>query len=307
MNNRLKEYFHFGKSERNAILIVILLVVFLVLVPRIYSKYRTPVPFSDGSFAAEIDAFLKQEASVAQADQHSFDFTRPDRSAARERFHPFDFDPNTLDHAGWVRLGFTEKQAGGILKFREKGGRFFKKEDLRKLYAVSDEIYALLEPFVRIESAHNPASGLEKQPERSYPLSRTADEHAELNSSDSAGLVKVRGIGPAFARRIIRYREKLGGFSDARQLLEVYGMDSIRFSQISKGVFADASLVRKININTANMDELRAHPYIDYYIAKAIIDKRIRKGSYASPDELLEIPLIYEDLYFKLRPYLTVN
>jgi len=307
VNNRLKEYFHFGKSERNAILIVILLVVILVLVPRIYSKYRTPEPFSDGSFAAEIDAFLKQEASVAQADQHSFDFIRPDRSALKERFHPFDFDPNTLDHAGWVRLGFTEKQAGSILKFREKGGRFFKKEDLRKLYAVNDEIYALLEPFVRIESSRSPAAGNENQPERSYPLNRFADEQTELNSSDSAGLVKVRGIGPAFARRIIRYREKLGGFSDARQLLEVYGMDSVKFSQISKGVFADASLIRKVNINTATMDELRAHPYIDYYIAKAIIDKRIRKGSYASPDELLEIPLIYEDLYFKLRPYLTVN
>lgn len=308
MANKFIEYFHFGKSERNAILIVVVIIILLFVVPGLYFRSLEPEAVKDDLFVSEITEFLRQEELLSQSDQRGFDFTRPDKEAARERIRPYEFDPNLLDESGWVKLGFSKKQAEGIIKYRDKGGRFLRKEDLRRLYAVDDEIYRILEPYIKIEvqsvvAQKSGKDGVEKQ---GYSPAKGAGQ-VELNGADSSELVSVKGIGPAFARRIIRYREKLGGFSDVGQLLEVYGIDSAHFSRISKGVFVDASLIRKIDINSATMDELRKHPYIDYYIAKAIVDTRIINGAYLRPEELLEIKLIYNELYIKLVPYIAIN
>ena len=307
MKKLIKEFFHFGKSERNAIAILIVAMLVAFLLPLYVNSLHKPEVFNNDSFANEIDEFLKKSEKVAAADQREFDFARPDKSAAIDRIKPFPFDPNLLDEKGWIKLGFTARQASGIIKFREKGGKFRKKEDVKKLYVIDDDIYALLEPFIEIEEAIESKAYPEKDNSKNKPGGEYIPYRAEINGADSAGLVKVRGIGPAFAKRIIRHRDKLGGFSDIGQLQEVFGMDSARFIQIEQYLYVDQELIRKINVNTASLDELRSHPYIDYYIAKSIVDKRIQKGAYTDLNELKEIPLIYEILFTKLSPYLTVN
>lgn len=309
MNQRLHEYFSYSKSERVAILVILLLILCLILLPSVYRQFREPVVIEDPAFEEQLSLFMKQEEAFTRVAAGGFDFTDPDKEASRRRITPFRFDPNTLDVKGWQRLGFTEKQAEGILKYRNKGGRFREKEDLKKLFVVTDETYRLLEPFVQIEEAAPAAvhgnSGKDTRtplPGKPYPKYQV-----ELNSADSAELVKAYGIGPATARRILRYREKMGGFVNPEQLMEVSGIDSSRYRQIREGVFADADLIRKIEINALSVNELRKHPYIDYYIAKAIVDRRVRKGAYTSPDELKEIPLIYDALFRKLRPYISVD
>jgi competence protein ComEA len=307
--HQLMEYLLFGKSERIAIVTVILLIIVLILFPALHNRMKHAVSFNDPSFEKEIEAFLRQEENAFEQESKSFDFVNPDREVFRRNIHPFRFDPNTLDKQGWIRMGFTEKQASGIIRFREKGGRFRQKEDVKKLYAVSEEVYNILEPFITLEET-KPLSvkGKVEYPERAHSsMAGTERYKAELNSADSAELVKVFGIGPATARRIIRYREKLGGFAFIEQLREVAGIDSARFEVIKTGVFTDPDVVKKIEINKASVTQLRQHPYIDYYIAKAIVDNRIRKGSYTSADELTEIPLIYESLFNKLKPYISVD
>jgi len=303
---RVKEYLHFGKAERNAILIVVFLTIILAFIPRIHARFMKPEPVSDPAFSREAEAFLAMRQEDEPKKQ-SFDYNRPDHSALSARFSPFPFDPNTLDAAGWQQLGFSSRQAAAVVRYRDNGAVFRKKEDLKKLFVVDDDIYEILEPYVQIKAGETamPANGNNE----TIPKTRPVDESrlVELNSADSAGLTRVRGIGPAFARRIVRYREKLGGFSGPDQLGEVYGMDSSRLVLIKQGVFADSDLVQKLNINTAGMQELRDHPYIDYYIAKAIIDRRIRKGPFSSPSQLKEIPLIYEELFEKLNPYIAVE
>ena len=180
-------------------------------------------------------------------------------------------------------------------------------KDLKKLFMVDEDIYGLLEPFILleeklVESDFKRAGDVTNSTKREFSPDLT-----EINGADSSALVRVRGIGPTFAKRILRYREKLGGFSDIGQLQDVYGIDSARFIQIERHLYIDQKLIRKINVNTASLDELRAHPYIDYYIAKSIVDKRIQKGAFNELAELKEIPLIYESLFIKLSPYLTVN
>lgn len=310
MKNHLIEYLSYGKSERVAIIAVILLIVFLFLLPSLYQRFQKPLQIYDySSFEKEIAEFLKNEETYANTDPGGFDFTNPDKEIVKRKIAPFQFDPNSLDSDGWKKLGFTEKQASGILRYRDKGGRFRKKEDLKKLFVVNEEIYKLLEPYISIsETREDPGQKTEAGDKPAYSLNNNTPKYqVELNSADSAELVKVYGIGPATARRILRYREKLGGFVSPEQLKDVAGIDSARYEMMKDGIFADGEVIRKIEINLLSITELRQHPYIDYYIAKAIVDRRIKKGLYTSPDELREIPLIYEALFRKLRPYISIN
>ncbi|NTW24111.1 MAG: helix-hairpin-helix domain-containing protein, partial [Lentimicrobium sp.] len=298
MKNQLIEYFSFGKAERIAIITVITLIILLVLLPSVYNRFRKPVVVKDSMFDKEIADFLKQEEAQAATTRSGFDFTNPDREIVRQTIMPFEFDPNTLDAAGWQKLGFSEKQAAGVVKYREKGGSFRKNEDLKKLFIITAEIYKTLEPFLRIEEKkENQNSNPNTKKKASYASgNKPVKYQAELNSADSAELVKVYGIGPATARRIIKYREKLGGYASVEQLREVTGIDSARYEMIKSGVFTDATVITGIDVNKLSVTQLRQHPYIDYYVAKAIVDNRIKKGSYSSPDELKEIPLIYDAL-----------
>lgn len=306
MKDKLKEFLHFGKSERNAIGIVMVIVILAVILPSYLAGIRNPEVIDNSDFKADVDAFLKKSEIVSAVDQQEFDFYQPDKSSATDRITPFRFDPNILDKKGWEQLGFSEKQAESIIRYREKGGTFRKKEDLKKLFVIDDEIYYRLEPYVFIdEAAIDTYKKSDTASSRPYPKKEFAK--AELNSADSTALVNVRGIGPAFAKRIIRYREKLGGYSDLNQLLDVYGIDSTRFLLIERFLTVDQSLIKKININTASVDQLRAHPYLDYFVAKAIVDKRVQKGAYTHVSQIMEIPLVYEALYLKIKPYLTVD
>ncbi len=129
----------------------------------------------------------------------------------------------------------------------------------------------------------------------------------ELNSADTLALDQLPGIGPAFARRIVKYRDLLGGFVSTRQLLEVYGFDSTRFDAIKNRLKLDTASVKKLNINTASLEELGKHPYIKYPLAKVILNYRKQHGAFASISDLKQLAPVSEQLYSRLRPYLAVE
>lgn len=129
----------------------------------------------------------------------------------------------------------------------------------------------------------------------------------ELNSADTAGLQSLYGIGPAFAGRIVKYRQRLGGFVRKEQLLEVYGMDSVRYAGITANITIDTSSVAKIDINSASVAELRQHPYLDYYQARAIVDYRNKGFKFGKMSDLLLVGLIDEETVRKLQGYIQFN
>jgi len=129
----------------------------------------------------------------------------------------------------------------------------------------------------------------------------------ELNSADSLDLVQLRNIGPVFARRIIRFRDRLGGFMSTEQLKEVYGMDSARYYSLLPQIAIDASAAAQIDINTATIDDLKRHPYLDYYQAKAIVRLREERGPYSKIDDLQTIPIIDKETYTKIAPYIKCS
>ncbi len=172
---------------------------------------------------------------------------------------------------------------------------FKSSSDLKKIYTLTEEEYSILEPFIQIAADTSMA----------FPLKKNVV--IELNSADSLDLQQLRGIGPSFSRRIIKYRDLLGGFYSTAQLLEVYGMDSTKYLGIASQVTVDIEKIRKININKVSIKEMMKHPYIEFYVAKSIINYRNEKGAFTDIAQIREAKLIYNELFLKIEPYLSVK
>ncbi len=129
----------------------------------------------------------------------------------------------------------------------------------------------------------------------------------EINAADTTELKKVRGIGTVFAKRIVKFRDALGGFRNKEQLLEVYGLDLEKYKEVEEQMSVDSLLIRKLNINIASVNDLSMHPYISKKEAVAIFTRRIKQGDYTSLDEIKKLDLISEELYVKIKPYLTLK
>lgn len=135
----------------------------------------------------------------------------------------------------------------------------------------------------------------------------TGQQKIELNSADSIDLLSLYGIGPVFSGRIIKFRNLLGGYYSRDQLLEVYGMDSLRYLGFYKRTFVDTNLIRKINMETVVFKELLRHPYIKYEMVKSFIRYRDYHGP---PDDLQGLfhECVWPDsLWARLSPYLSLG
>jgi DNA uptake protein ComE-like DNA-binding protein len=129
----------------------------------------------------------------------------------------------------------------------------------------------------------------------------------ELNSADTLDLQRLRGVGPGFARRIVTYRERLGGFHDKSQLLEIWGFDSAKYNMVVSNVAVNRDSVRMIDLNTIAFKDLLRHPYFPFAIAKAIFLYRKEHKRFASVEELRKIDLISDSTYRKMIMYVKVN
>jgi DNA uptake protein ComE-like DNA-binding protein len=143
--------------------------------------------------------------------------------------------------------------------------------------------------------------------ENYHPTGKVGRARFELNSADSARLLSIYGIGPVFARRIILYREALGGFHSPEQLFEVYGLNQQQYIEINRCTYIDTCWLRKLDINREGIEELAGHPYIDGYQSRAIVAYRDMMGEYKSPDEILENRLLPDSAYARLLPYLYAS
>ena len=126
-------------------------------------------------------------------------------------------------------------------------------------------------------------------------------EPLDLNSADSTELVKLPGIGPANAMKVIRYRERLGGYSDIRQLTEIEGLPD---SLMKWFIITDTVQVSKIQVNKATLTELRRHPYLDFYQARAIVEYRNERGIIKGPEQLSFMEEFTAQDLIRLEPYL---
>ncbi|MBS1521274.1 MAG: helix-hairpin-helix domain-containing protein [Bacteroidetes bacterium] len=126
----------------------------------------------------------------------------------------------------------------------------------------------------------------------------------ELNSADSAKLTELKGIGPSFARRIVNYRNRLGGFISKEQLKELFGMDDDRYAEIQAQVSVDPSHIQKIHINKVDFDGLKYFPYLTFKQMNAIVQFREQHGDYASLSDMRNIVILNDEILRKIEPYI---
>ncbi len=303
----LQAFLQYHRTERRgfAMLMVALLSVigYNAYLRLSFSARTAPHRIAFGPSIARFNASLPP----FRADTHAFAHPRPWDA---QRAHPhgrtpqrFPFNPNTLDSAGWVRLGFSPRQSASILRYRSRGGTFRKSEDLLKLFMVDSALYLELQPFVTIPPTAETAPQSAFAPRYERPALPIVD----INRADTLEMENIRGIGTTFARRIYRYRERLGGFRTTAQLLEVFGMDSARLQGMLPQLTIDTTVRTRININTADYTALIRHPYLQKNQVRAIIAYRQQHGPFRSVSDLRNIHIIKEEDLQRLGPYLTVH
>jgi competence ComEA-like helix-hairpin-helix protein len=219
----------------------------------------------------------------------------------------FAFDPNTASREDLLRLGLSPHLVERLLRYREKGGTFRQRSDFRKLYGLSEADYQRLEPYIAIAQPET----LAVQPvaynysESPAVFSRRVPTFIDVNAADAEAWTRLPGIGTARAKSIIQYRERLGGFLSVEQVGETFGLPDSVFQTIRRWLRVETPLYRKISLNTADIKELAAHPYISYQQARLIVAYREQHGPYKSPEDLRNIAA-FTDLGWleKVIPYL---
>jgi competence protein ComEA len=305
----LTDYFTFTKKERTGIIVLVAIIVFLFALPYFFPYFINEPTFDYSSFEEEI-AQLKRDTLNGQRSKNYYENARavalPEVLPAAKPQMVY-FDPNVISTEEWIRLGVKEKTAVTIRKYVSKGGKFYRPEDLKKIWGLSLSDAERLAPYVKIQTDKKPISNFEKPevPER-FTFKKSISE-IDVNTGDTTAFIALPGIGSRLAQRIIAFREKLGGFYSVNQVSETYFLPDSTFQKIKPYLVIKNPAVQKININVASKETLKSHPYFSYAVANAIIEFRNRHGKFSSLDQIREILIIPEDLYRKLVPYLTVD
>ncbi|RQO31225.1 hypothetical protein DBR32_04450 [Taibaiella sp. KBW10] len=303
----------FSKNQVWGIVILIVLILLLIVCWRIIPLLQTDNDYiPQAGIQKEWEAAQKYEKITQDPSEHPNTYDYPETGSSSTTL--FSFDPNTASENDFVRLGLSPKVARTILNYRNKGGRFYKKEDFAKIYTLREEDFKRLLPYIHIEGGNKQAYG--HQAYNSYPYHKNAkgsrntypsktNEPVYINTCTPEQLMGLRGIGTGYASRILKYRDILGGFIAVEQLKEVYGMNDSLYEAIKDLIRIQPEQIRKININTATEEELRQHPYARNMV-KYIILYRKDIGQFKRIEEFRQVPLINEEKYRKIAPYLSL-
>ena len=226
----------------------------------------------------------------------------------------FPFDPNTADSAQLARLGLQHWQIRNIYRYRAKGGVYRKKEDFARLYGLTVKDYRRLEPYIRISSDYQPAATLvahkaheahetheTHETHNPYPQKIDSTQHIVLNTADTTELKRVPGIGSYYAKEIVRYGRWLGGYVSVEQLDEI---DQFPTSAKKYFVVTNPS-PQRLNINSLSIQQLRRHPYINYFMAKTIVEHRRLHGRIKNLQELSGYRDFTPQIIRRLEPYIA--
>ena len=251
----------------------------------------------------------RQSPAFTASDNTQIHRNRPHRpvqyyAASSHNPEHFPFDPNTADSTQLLRLGLQPWQVRSIYKYRAHGGIYRRKEDFARLYGLTVKQYRELEPYIRISADYQPAASLVKEKPFGidsviYPKKIDTTQRVVLNTADSLILRSVPGIGKHFAFEIMKYGQRLGGYVSVDQLDEID-----YFPKEAKKYFViENASPRKLNLNRLTLRELRRHPYINYYQAKAIADYRRLHGNLHSLQDLSLSKDFPPEAILRLTPY----
>lgn len=307
-----KDFFYFTKSEKQGIIVLIILIGVVISIDFGLSMYRRAQPnIVDHNFEEKYNRFMaslkEQDSLRVAAFSNQRAYTPKDY---RKTVVLAPFDPNTTDSITFSAMGLPGWMAKNILRYRSKGGVFRKPEDFRKIYGLTDEQYTTLLPYIYISEKYQARDTIRLLSE---PIIQNADTTrifkypegtiVNLNQADTTELKKIPGIGSAIARRIVNYRNRLGGYHHISQLQEI---DLIP-DQLTRWFNIQTGETKRINLNKVGIERLKAHPYFNFYQAKVIVEHRKRKGNLKRLDQLAFYEEFTEIDLKKIEPYICFD
>jgi competence protein ComEA len=274
------DLFGYTRRDRRASFVLLVIIFSLSML-----KYLVPVRHAD----------IKDMTDIYAAEAGAGPVTGNNLSDSAEAV---SFDPNTASYNELINAGLDRRQASTLISYRTSGGKFRTKNDLGRVYGISEKKADSLKPFIKIvdsdigENRGNKAVVSKLQ----MPF--------DINTCDSARLESLPGIGPVLAARIIKFRNLLGGYYSVEQLREVYGLPAETYGRICNMIYADTSMIKRININAADYRTLSRIIYLDGYEIKAILKYRDLMDSIRTLKELVSNRLISEEKEGKIKYYL---
>ena len=313
MLNKFKNLLHYTYRERRGLLILYVILclqfIYLLIDTSLY-RFFTPHELLNQNRVQTISKHIQNER---KKNKSSAKFKKiqiehiPRRDVLKlekkEFIKPSPFNPNTSSYHELLEVGVPERQVRSIIAYRNKGGRFVVKSDLEKIYGLSDSVYNRLCKYIQLPDSVFKEKKLRIQPIHSVGATILLD----LNLASEKDLKSLKGIGPSFSRRILKYKELLGGFCSKSQLKEVYGVDDTLFNKIKDHLEIRTLVYRKININESSTYQMSKHPYITWNLAALIEDYRKTNGEIKDVNDLYTSGLLNLELYSKIAPYLTTE
>ena len=301
-----KDFFYYSKSERRAIIVLlaVALVLSTVLVGRKYlmPAHVLPVLTED----EEIKSFLSHLSmkDSLYREKSVFHDIRPLPQAVVLR----PFDPNKADSSIFRSLGLPSFVVRNILRYREKGGIFRTPESFARIYGLSEASFSKLKPYIVIDVQSSVSTSLKEERDTADFVPVRSDKYAEgtvidLNLADTASLKRIPGIGRGLAGMIVNYRKRLGGFYAVTQLQEIPYLDA----ELNHWFVVKNPQLEKLRVNRAGLDELRSHPYMDFYKARAILEYRRKRGNIKGLSQLSMMEEFAEKDLERLLPYLSFD
>jgi len=294
-----KDFFYFTKTERTGFYVLSVLILiafaFYIAIPYIIPQKQSNEQISEKAYNDFISSIHERDKNWNYNDYYI---------SRKQQIILAPFDPNTADSITFIRLGLRPYIARNILHYRAKGGKFRTPDSFAKVYGLSPEQYKLLKPYITIgenflkkaDSLHRFAK-VERDTLKYYKYPEGT--LVSLDEADTTELKKIPGIGIGTAKRIIAYRQQLGGFYKVNQLQEISHLSA----DLNKWFFIRKEPIHRINLNKFSIERLTSHPYINFYQAKVIVEYRKKKGAIKSLKELS----LYEEFTSKdmerLAPY----
>ena len=287
-----EEPLYVSKRNRRGVVALVVFSVIIIFLPRIAQLFNSNVVLDIST--EDVQSFERSKKNFQNKKRNYY--TKYEK---KKRFSapPRKFNPNEYSAEDWMNLGLSEKQVAVLLKFTKNGIR--SNEDLKRIFVISDELYALIK-----DSTYYP-----ERPKTEYTPKVTEEKKVqklELNTASVEDLENIKGIGPFFAKQIIKYRDRLGGFASKEQILEVWKMTIETYDKLIPQIEIDKSKIRKLKINEVTPEELKNHPYLNWSQVNSIVKMRMQRTKFNAIDEIQESKLIDAETFEKLIPYLSL-
>jgi competence protein ComEA len=287
--------FFVSQSNKRGLILFLMASLLVIFVPRIAMWVD-----SDTSYVISSEEITQLSSARQRYEFKSANFGFKKKKPRVYLPPPKKFDPNMYTDMDWEKLGLSHKQADVVVKFCSRG--IYSNDQLQKIFVIPDRLYQLIK-----DSTYYPSRIMNKV----YDNSKIVEIEKQLvlvdiNRADEQELDKVPGVGSFYAKNIMNYRKKLGGFVHKEQLMEVWKMDPVKYSEIERFLYVDPMAVNKIDVNEVSVEVLRKHPYFNWNTANSVVKLRAQKNGFTSLEELKESVLIDQEMFEKIKPYLIL-